>query len=384
MSEYQYYEFQAIDRPLTEKEMDELRSHSSRAEITRTSFINEYQWGNFKGDADTWMERYFDAFFYYANWGTHVLKLRLPSKLLSADMVEQYCVGDSMFEKEKNGNTIISFESQDDSGEDWEEHPPVLSSLIPIRAELARGDLRALYLGWLLCARNGEFDDENVEPPVPPNLGSLSASLQSLAEFLRIDEDLLEVAAQNSVHTPDKSHDREAIQTWVSALPPAAKDKILVRVVADGDSHIQNELLARYFLDLKTRRQDAAEPQGPRRRTVAELLAAAEKCMEERQRVAAAKAAQEKARREQQAALARTKHLDELAAREPKVWAEVGQYVGTKQPKQYDRAVTLLGDLRDLAARKGAGAEFTARLQELRAAHASKPSFIARLRDAGL
>lgn len=34
MSEYQYYEFQAIDRPLTEKETSELRSYSTGARIT--------------------------------------------------------------------------------------------------------------------------------------------------------------------------------------------------------------------------------------------------------------------------------------------------------------------------------------------------------------
>lgn len=50
MSEYQYYEFQAIDRPLTAKEIDKLRSYSTRAHITPTSLINEYSWGDFKGD----------------------------------------------------------------------------------------------------------------------------------------------------------------------------------------------------------------------------------------------------------------------------------------------------------------------------------------------
>ncbi len=40
MSEYQYFEFQAIDRPLNKKEMAELRSYSTRARITPTSFIN--------------------------------------------------------------------------------------------------------------------------------------------------------------------------------------------------------------------------------------------------------------------------------------------------------------------------------------------------------
>ena len=52
MSEYQYYEFQAIDRRLTEKEMQELRGYSSRARITPTSFVNEYSFGSFKGDED--------------------------------------------------------------------------------------------------------------------------------------------------------------------------------------------------------------------------------------------------------------------------------------------------------------------------------------------
>jgi len=52
MSEYQYYEFRAIDRPLNPKEMAELRSYSTGARITTTSFVNDYSWGSFKGDED--------------------------------------------------------------------------------------------------------------------------------------------------------------------------------------------------------------------------------------------------------------------------------------------------------------------------------------------
>jgi hypothetical protein len=40
MGEYQYYEFQAIDRPLDQAAQEALRSISSRARITATSFIN--------------------------------------------------------------------------------------------------------------------------------------------------------------------------------------------------------------------------------------------------------------------------------------------------------------------------------------------------------
>src|SRR5450755_92608 len=94
VSEYQYFEFQAIDRPLSKKEMAELRSYSTRARITPTSFVNDYSWGIFKGDADVWMDKYFDAFIYLANWGTHILKIRLPDNQLSAKTALLYAVGE--------------------------------------------------------------------------------------------------------------------------------------------------------------------------------------------------------------------------------------------------------------------------------------------------
>jgi hypothetical protein len=40
MSEYQYYEFRAVDRPLRDDEMRELRAIYTRADITPTSFTN--------------------------------------------------------------------------------------------------------------------------------------------------------------------------------------------------------------------------------------------------------------------------------------------------------------------------------------------------------
>jgi hypothetical protein len=69
MSEYQYYEFQAIDRPLTKSEQEMLRGLSSRAHITATSFTNHYEWGSFKGDPKHLMESCFDLHLYCANLG---------------------------------------------------------------------------------------------------------------------------------------------------------------------------------------------------------------------------------------------------------------------------------------------------------------------------
>jgi hypothetical protein len=75
MSEYQYYEFLAVDRPLTAAEQSEVRQLSTRARITATSFTNEYHWGDFRGDPHLMMRRYYDAHLYLANWGTHQIML---------------------------------------------------------------------------------------------------------------------------------------------------------------------------------------------------------------------------------------------------------------------------------------------------------------------
>jgi hypothetical protein len=56
MSEYQCYEFVALDRPLTYKQMTDLHAISTRAEISPTRFWNEYEWGDLKADPDEPLE----------------------------------------------------------------------------------------------------------------------------------------------------------------------------------------------------------------------------------------------------------------------------------------------------------------------------------------
>ncbi|HJQ47134.1 MAG TPA: hypothetical protein VJ870_12565 [Amycolatopsis sp.] len=76
MSECQYYEFFAVDRPLDTQAQAEVRSLSTRARITATNFINEYHWGNFRGNPSRMMEHYHDAHLCLANWGTRQVTLR--------------------------------------------------------------------------------------------------------------------------------------------------------------------------------------------------------------------------------------------------------------------------------------------------------------------
>ncbi|MFH1730934.1 MAG: hypothetical protein ABIF82_04685 [Planctomycetota bacterium] len=377
MSEYQYYEFQAIDRPLTEAEMQKLRSYSTRARVTPTSFVNVYNWGNFKGDEDAWMEKYFDAFLYVANWGTHVLKLRFPSDVLPLETAKQYCRTPFVFAKEKAGKVIVTFVSEDDSGDNWDDTGEGwLASLVPIRAEIARGDLRALYLGWLLCAQTEELHDGDREPPVPAGLGELSASLQSLAEFLRIDGHLLAAAAERSAR--DESPSQESLARWVAALQPKEKDEMLVALMRGGGTHAGSQLMARFRRDQRSPDRAGSPPDVEPGRTVNELLQGAAELTS----IAAEKAAKEHARREQEKIAARTKYLDGLVGREPTLWKEVERLIAEKKPTSYDAALVVLSNLRDLAARTK-GNNFPQKIEALRAAHARKTSFISKLKKAG-
>jgi len=104
MSEYQYYEFLAIDRPLTAEEMAALRALSTRAHITPVSFTNEYQWGNFKGNPDDLMRRFFDAHVYVANWMTAIFMVRLPIETIPKKTAEAMAVakGKRIYDKRED------------------------------------------------------------------------------------------------------------------------------------------------------------------------------------------------------------------------------------------------------------------------------------------
>jgi hypothetical protein len=324
MSEYQYYEFRAIDRPLTNAEMASLRKISSRGHITSTSFVNVYNYGDFRGDPQKLMAKCFDAFLYVANWGTHTFMLRVPRPLGSRECAP-FLAGESLSARYGKQYTVLCF-SAEELETDWEEGDGLIDSLLPIREDLIRGDYRALYIGWLSAIQHEQVDDSQLEPPVPAGLCDLSPALTSLVEFLDIDSDLLEVSAEASANRKRRAPSNEIL----SAASPGA-------------------------------------------RTAGELYAASELRRAENIR-----------RREERQAAERTKYLDSLERREAQIWVELDLSIATKRPSDYDQAVTTLTDLRDLANRKNGAAEFRERLLNLRARHATKPSFLRKLKAAEL
>jgi FtsZ-interacting cell division protein YlmF len=378
VSEYQYYEFVAIDQPLTPKQQNELRSVSTRGRITSSSFVNDYQWGDLKADPAKWMEQYFDVHLYLANWGTRRFMVRLPLSALAFKTAAMFCVGDWAASWATRTHVVIDLRSEDEGGdEDWWEQEGQLAAIVPARAALAAGDRRLLYLGWLLCVQNQELDDDELEPPVPPGLTELPGPLQSLADFLRLDPDLLAAAGEKSERLTPKTPSGAVLRKWVRGLSTAEKDDVVLRIMRGEDAMLRPELLRRFH-------GQSDDSSGEARRTVGELLTAAEERSSHRQQRDQEREAAERKRAEEAAAAAREDRLNALASDSAEAWNQVDVLIATKRPKEYDGAVALLRDLQDLSVREGEIFEFAEQMTRLRERHARKPSLIDRFNRTGL
>jgi hypothetical protein len=378
VSEYQYYDFKAINRALTKAEMTALRSISTRAVITTTSFANHYEWGDLKADPLKLLAAYFDAHVYVANWGTREFYLRLPQELVDSKQLKAMLPGETAYVRSSGQFVTVAFESEVES-DDWDDGAGWMGSLMSLRADLLRGDFRCLYLGWLSCVENGEFSGDALEPPVPAGLRELSAPLHSLIEFLGIDENLVEVAAAASAPL-SAGPSRKVLAAWIRGLPDKEKDGLLVDALMELDERWRIELLRRF-------QHENAPESGHgaiERRTVEDLLTASHARADERTQKLNAKRAAEAARLKAKEEADRALYLDHLAKRENAVWKQVEAYIQKRQPKDYDRAVILLTDLHELAVRQGDETGFQLTMEELRKTHAAKDTFLRRLAKAKL
>jgi hypothetical protein len=393
VSEYQYYEFRALDRRLTPDQQQRLRSLSTRAEISATRFANEYSFGNFRGDPGRLLEEYFDAYLYAANWGTRELAFRLPRGLLDAETARRYCdEEDRAWVTETAEHVIVRFRRDDDEGDDWIEGDGLLDPLLDARSELAAGDLRLLYLGWLLKVQLGGLDDEDdadfeddgegladeVEPPVPAGLRQLSDSLASVAKFLGIDDDLIAVAAKASGPLAQVTDD--GIADWVTALPASEKDKYLT-MVAEGEGAQVEALLVQRF---RREARPAGSARASAERTARELLAGAQARRAAREAAQARARAEARARRAAEQAAAYERHLEQLASRKDETWQQVEKLTMFSKAKEYDQATQLLKDLHEIARREDDTTAFTARVRGLRTRYVKRPSLMERFDKAGL
>jgi hypothetical protein len=93
-----------------------------------------------------------------------------------------------------------------------------------------------LVLGWLRSIQGavyeGDIQEDDVEPPVPAGLRTLRQPLESFANFLGIDFDLIAAAAEQS---PDESQlgiSSSEILTWVRSVACSLCESDLLAVGA--------------------------------------------------------------------------------------------------------------------------------------------------------
>jgi hypothetical protein len=372
MSEYQYYEFQAIDRPLDRAAQDALRSISSRARITATSFTNQYEWGDLKGDPHKFMERWFDLHLYVANWGTRRLMIRVPKGFVNQvdidpfireiDWVEVWTSGD---------NLIIDIQHHEDGGyDDWDDGSGRLAALAPLRTDLLSGDLRLFYLLWLVAVQDEFVPDNEIEPL--PGIGPLTGALEGFAEFFGIDPDLVEAAAELAAN--DASMSKDGLRKALAVIPEREKAELLLRVV-DGDTRIAAEL---------RRRVRKKNPVPATHRTVGVLRMRAKEIAEARERAEAGRLEAERRRQAAEAKKARRARLKILKQRgASSVWREIEQEIERRNPAGYDNAMSLLFDVQALALEEGNRDDFDRRLGSIRTRHEKKAKFIELLNKLG-
>lgn len=232
MSEYEYYEFRAVDRPLDDKQLRRLQRYSKLAEISAVGLTAVSSLGDFHRLPLTLMNEYYDAGLYMANFGTRRLMYRLPRTRLDPDVARTYCSTKAATLTETGDHVVVGLHTEQYSSDFWMGKRDRLAPMLQARADLAAGDLRLLYLAWLSGTQwpyefvDLEAAENEVEPPVPAGLNELSPSLKEVVRFLEIDDDLLAVAAEASPSEAEaRATARSATGRTAAGLRAAAEQR---------------------------------------------------------------------------------------------------------------------------------------------------------------
>ncbi len=368
MSEYQYYEFQTVDCPLTTKEQAEIKKLSSRVQLTPTRAIFIYSHGDFRGNPEEVLSQYFDVMFYIANWGTWRLMFRFPKAIVDPNWFQPYDLPDAITITQTFKYIVLDIEINEEEGiQGWVEGEGWLPQLLPLRDDLLSGDLRLLYLVWLRVApylAGNALDDDPVEPPLPPNLSQLSQPLKAFMKLVELDPDWVAAAASESPRHQAPSD--PPLENWLSALSEAERQEFLLKLVRrepHGDLQLINRLQ-------KLAGAGRATPQCiPGHRRLSELKASADTLREKREH------------KERDAARKkRIQELEALAPKEAHIWKRVEELIEFKQAKPYDEATALLKDLRDLAEHQARLSEFIQRFEKLKSDYNNRPALITRFK----
>lgn len=366
---YEYIGFRAVDGPVSPDNLEFMGTQSSRAEITPWSFRNDYHYGSFGGDSAEMLRRGYDVMLNYSNYGIQVLQFRLPSGLpeAAAQYLHEGCLE---FEPDEDGpGGILCIRPELEPGDfshydldNW------MDELVPLRAEILRGDLRPLYLARLCMAVLWSIDRDELEGPVPAGLGQRTAAQQTLTDFFEISDSSLTAAAQASPPLPKAVDQNPDYATWLAKLPSEQKDQWLAQLIQSPNSPVRAEIFKRHREEMPS----AAWPTIPGTRTFTEILAVAEEIGNERERKAKERAERERANK-----------LKKMAADPQPLLRKTEELVAKRSPEKHRQAAQILAELREALAANGGGTLAEDQARKLCAENPTLRSLVRELRAVG-
>lgn len=373
MSTYQRYEFLALDGPISDEGLRTAQGCSRRAEVSPYRWVNSYNWGDFSGSEDQLLQ-YYDAFLYFADWGSFRFSLAFPEGSLPPEAVDPYLSeGDHEFGavlscSDLSGRLVVCWEYHEDAvyWDDPLDLDGLLGRMAGIRELVMLGDYRAFFLVWLAAFDPDWVDDGEVcIPPIPPGMDQLNAALHCLAEQMRVEEDAVQAAIELSegCRLPDPM----PIADVIDSLSVFEMKRLLTCVVQEGGGCVRAELIQ------KTRSPVTVDDTP--RITQAEFAARIRSIREERRRARAKK--EEESRRKK--AQIRKVHLEEVYAQSQAIWKRLDQCLVKKTPSAYDSALEQLKELRDAYAQAEDAGEFATQLSLFRERYARRPALMRRI-----
>lgn len=373
MSEYQWVEFRAVDAPLDDAALEFMREQSTRAEVGRWSFTNEYHFGNFRGDVLEMMRRGYDVHVHYTNFGLRRICFRIPARFAYAAQLEPYLLPyEIQWDPDDDGTGgVLTFEPEGDAGTwDWMEDVETLASdLIPLRDRIISGDLRPLYIAHIAF----NYDDEELEPPVPAGLGDENYALDRLCEFYEIDPDLISVAAETSPKLTPSKADEAIIESWLKRQSKAELTANLKSCLREP-SRYPSQLLR----TIKSESADSVDTHSGTRK-IEELRRRVEQMDAERERQRKAAAAQEAERVRVEAEQALQRVLANIANNPEKCVARIDAAIDERNRPAYQRAAEELSLLAKACGKPMA----IAKAESIRSNYPSRSALSSELKKAG-
>ena len=373
MKEYHYYEFQVVDRPLNKEDRQVISRLSNRLQLTPNQAIFIYYKGNFPGDPQEVLLRYFDAMLYLTNWGTKHLMFRLPKALVNVEILQQYTLERYVSFSIVRDYVLLSIYCADDANKGWIDGEGWLPALLPLRKALLRQDYRVLYLAWLMAIQHNhlkQFELPLREPPVPPGLQHLSDPLRDFVDFFKIDKELLHIAAEASPESAIVSNDM--LIDAIKQLSRNECEDFLFRL-ALGEPYIPIVLHGRIQEMLGLNHQEQHTDPAERRETLALLQAT--KYEEEE--------LPEEVREIDENPPEKTA-LETLSQHESQLWIKVNALIDRKQIKAYKEAVQILSQLKEVAVYQCTETAFQEHIAQLQKKYSRLSGFRARLIEADL